>query len=278
MSPSLLDVRDLQVAFPGRRRGRPVRAVDGVSLTVDRGETVGLVGESGSGKSTIGNAVLGLARPTGGELVFAGEDITYATGRRRRELGRDLQVVFQDPYGSLNPARTIGQTLAEPLQVDGRYTRREATARVRDILTRVGLAVDAADRYPGQFSGGQRQRIAIARALVVEPQLVICDEPTSALDLSVQAQILNLLLDLQADLGLAYLFISHDIDVVRHMSHRTVVLHQGKIVEDGPTSAVTEHPQQPYTKRLLAAAPIPDPRLQADRRAARTRELSERLS
>jgi ABC-type oligopeptide transport system ATPase subunit len=268
MSQSLLDVRDLRVTFPGRHRGAPVRAVDGVTLTVDRGETVGLVGESGSGKSTIGNAILGLARVSDGRILFDGRDITRATGRTRRELGRHLQVVFQDPYGSLNPSRTIGQTLAEPLLVGRRLTRREAATRVADILTRVGMPADTAGRYPGQFSGGQRQRIAIARALVQQPQLVICDEPTSALDLSVQAQILNLLLDLQAELGLAYLFISHDIDVVRHMSHRTVVLYNGQIVEDGSTESVTEHPQHPYTKRLLAAAPIPDPRVQAARREA----------
>ncbi len=262
----LLDVRDLRVSYrsPG---GPQVRAVDGVSMHVSRGETLGLVGESGSGKSTVGNAILGLARPDSGRIVFDGTDITRATPRQRRELGRRLQVVFQDPYGSLNPSRTIGQTLAEPLRWGGasagRQGARAAAERVASILERVGMPADTARRYPGQFSGGQRQRIAIARALIQEPALVICDEPTSALDLSVQAQILNLLLDLQRQLGVAYLFISHDIDVVRHMSHRAAVLRRGCIVEHGPTGQVTDQPSHPYTRALLAAAPTFDPHRRA---------------
>jgi ABC-type glutathione transport system ATPase component len=259
----LLDVRELRVTYPGPHGAR-VHAVDGVSLSLCRGETLGLVGESGSGKSTIGNTILGLAPPDSGQILFDGSDITHATPRRRRELGRHLQIVFQDPYGSLNPSRTIGQTLAEPLrwggEAAGRLGPRAAAGRVAGILERVGMPADAASRYPAHFSGGQRQRVAIARALIQEPALLICDEPTSALDLSIQAQILNLLLDLQHQLGVAYLFISHDIDVVRHMSHRTAVLRNGRIVEQGPTSQVTEQPSHQYTQALLAAVPMPDPR------------------
>jgi ABC-type glutathione transport system ATPase component len=265
----LLDVRELRVEYRRRGAGRravPVRAVDAVSLRLSRGETLGLVGESGSGKSTIGNAILGLVPPTAGQILFRGNDITHAPPSARGELGQHLQVVFQDPYGSLNPSRTIGQTLAEPL----RLGRREAALRVAEILTRVGLSPEAANRYPGLFSGGQRQRIAIARALVLEPELVICDEPTSALDLSVQAQILNLLLDLQRQLGLSYLFISHDIDVVRHVSHRVAVLLDGRIVEHGPVEQVTDAATHPYTRALLAAAPVPDPEQQAARRRLRS--------
>jgi len=248
MSVSLLAIDDLRVEF-----GR-VRAVDGVSLRVATGETVGLVGESGSGKSTVGNAVLGLVRPTGGRITLAGKDITHLTGSARRAVADRVQVVFQDPNGSLNPSRTVGATLAEPLRVRGKLSRAAAAARVVETLRRVGLAEDAVRRYPRQFSGGQRQRIAIARALVLEPDLVICDEPTSALDLSVQAQVLNLLLDLQEQLGMAYLFISHDIDVVRHMSHRVAVLHSGQLVEQGPAGRVLSEPTDPYTRTLLAAA------------------------
>jgi ABC-type glutathione transport system ATPase component len=259
----LLDVRDLRVEYGSHC------PVDGVNLHLRPGETVGLVGESGSGKSTIGNAILGLVRPSGGRILFRGEDITHATRRRRRTLSRHLQVVFQDPYGSLNPVRAVGGVLAEPLRLAGRLGRAEAARRVAETLRLVGMPADAADRYPAAFSGGQRQRIAIARALSLEPQLIICDEPTSALDLSVQAQILNLLLDLQQRLGLSYLFISHDIDVVRHMSHRIAVLHDGRIVEEGPASEVAADPTDPYTKELLAAVPVPDPHEQAARRASR---------
>ncbi|OXM61152.1 ABC transporter ATP-binding protein [Amycolatopsis vastitatis] len=228
----LLEVQDLRVEY---RPGHPV--VDGVNLVVRQGETLGLLGESGSGKSTIGHSIVGLVRPAGGRILFRGEDITHATARRRRELGTHLQIVFQDPNGSLNPSRTIGSTLAEPLRVVRRLPRRAASARVADVLKRVGMSPVAAERYPGAFSGGQLQRIAIARALVLEPELVVCDEPTSALDLSVQAQILNLLLDLQRQLGLSYLFISHDIDVVRFACHRVVSLRHGRIAEQGPIPA-----------------------------------------
>lgn len=253
----LLEVCDLRVQFPGRGRDEGVPAVDGVSLHIAPGETLGLVGESGSGKSTLSNAVLGLVRPTAGRIRFAGQDITNARPVERRRLAQRLQVVFQDPYGSLNPSRTIGATLAEPLRVHQRLGRAGATTRVTEILAKVGLPADAADRYPRQFSGGQRQRIAIARALVLQPELIICDEPTSALDLSVQAQILNVLLTLQQDLGLAYLFVSHDIEVVRHMAHRVAVLLQGRLVEEGTVEQVTTAPRHPYTRKLLASVPVP---------------------
>ncbi|WP_206795482.1 ABC transporter ATP-binding protein [Amycolatopsis sp. MtRt-6] len=226
----LLELQDLRVGY---RPHHPV--VDGVSLAVRRGETLGLLGASGSGKSTIGHAIVGLVRPSGGRILFRGEDIA---GTRRRELSRHLQIVFQDPHGSLNPSRTVGSTLAEPLRVVGRLSRRAAERRVAEVLDRVGLSPAAATRYPGAFSGGQLQRIAIARALVPEPELVVCDEPTSALDLSVQAQVLNLLLDLQQQLGLSYLFISHDIDVVRFFCHRVVVLRGGRVAEQVPTRAL----------------------------------------
>ncbi|MBD2892572.1 Glutathione import ATP-binding protein GsiA [Actinomadura sp. RB99] len=253
MTAPLLETHDLRVDHHGRH-GR-TRAVDGVALRLSPGRTLGLVGESGSGKSSIAGAVLGLVRPTGGRVLFRGTDITHASPRRRRELSRHLQAVFQDPYGTLNPSRTVGQTLAEPLRVVHRLGRAEAADRAAAALAQVGLPPDAARRYPRDFSGGQRQRIAIARALVPRPELVICDEPTSALDLSVQAQILNLLLDLQRDLGLAYLFISHDIDVVRHMAHDAAVLLRGRVVEQGPVDRVTGSPAHKYTRTLLSSRP-----------------------
>ncbi len=267
---ALLQVLDLKVAFP-QGRAKFFHALKGVSLHVGVGETVGLVGESGSGKTTIGRVILGQTPASSGRIVFDGEDITNATRRRRRLLGRDIQVVFQDPYGSLNPSRTIGDTLAEPLIGGGmgssRADRNEIEARIADILQRVGMPIDTAERYPGQFSGGQRQRIAIARAVIGKPRLVVCDEPVSGLDLSVQAQVLNLLNELQRSMHLSLLFISHDLTVVRHVSHRTVVLYQGEIVEQGDAAQIHEQPQHPYTQALLAAAPVPDPALQRARRA-----------
>jgi ABC-type glutathione transport system ATPase component len=268
---SLLHVENLTVGYRTRRRASPVRALCDVSLDIGPGETLGLVGESGSGKTTLGNVVLGLVPADAGTIVFDGDDITVAGRARRRELSRHLQVVFQDPYGSLNPARTIGQTLAEPLLVHARLSRAERDQRVRDMLASVGLPDDAADRLPASFSGGQRQRIAIARALMPSPKLVICDEPVSALDLSVQAQILNMLRDLQRETGVAYLFISHDLAVVRHISDRIAVMNRGCIVESGPAAAIWESPHHPYTQALLAAAPVPDPATQRSRRAARLR-------
>lgn len=264
----LLEVSDLSVSYRTRRRGRPVAAVDRVSITVGQNETVGLVGESGSGKSTIARAVLGLTPPSGGEVRFEGEDITRAGRPRRRELSRHLQVVFQDPYGSLSPTRTIGQTLAEPLLAHRLSSPQQAREQVAAMLRRVGLPPDAMSRFPGEFSGGQRQRVAIARALMPSPRLVICDEPVSALDLSVQAQVLNLLRGLQREYQLSYLFIAHNLAVVRHMSHRIVVLYHGQVMEQGPAAAVYAAPGHPYTRALLQAVPEADPELQAARRAA----------
>jgi peptide/nickel transport system ATP-binding protein len=211
--------------------------------------------------------ILGLTEATSGQVIFDSEDITQASRARRRALGRDIQVVFQDPYGSLNPARTVGDTLAEPLLSDKSLSPTDIQQRIAEVLQRVGMPTDTAQRYPGQFSGGQRQRIAIARAVIAKPRLIVCDEPVSALDLSVQAQVLNLLKELQQSMGLAMLFISHDLTVVRHVSHRTVVLYRGDIVEQGDAAQVHEHPQHPYTRALLAAAPVPDPLIQRERRA-----------
>lgn len=267
----LLDVRSLAVEFRRGRHRPPLRAVDHVSFTVASRETVGVVGESGSGKTTIGRAILGLVPIESGSVVFAGEEISNASAARRRQLSRDLQVVFQDPYSSLNPTRTVGKTLAETLRVHGNPGRDDIRQRVQSMLTRVGLPAEAAGRYPGHFSGGQRQRIAIARALMVQPRLVICDEPTSALDLSVQAQVLNLLRELQDEFELSYLFISHDLAVVRHLSHRIIVLYHGRIMEQGDAGTLSADPMHPYTRTLLDAAPVPDPDEQRRRRSLRSR-------
>jgi oligopeptide/dipeptide ABC transporter ATP-binding protein len=264
----LLSLEQLSVTYRLGRRRMHAAAVD-VSLDVGVGRTVSIVGESGSGKSSVGNAVLGLVPAAAGRIRFAGQDVTTASRAQRRALSADLQVVFQDPYSSLNPARTIGQSLAEPLLVHRDLDRRQAAASVGTALERVGLPASAADRYPAQFSGGQRQRIAIARALVVEPRLIVCDEAVSALDLSVQAQILNLLVGIQRDTGVSYLFISHDIAVVRHVSHEVVVMYGGRVLEQGDALDVLDRPQHPYTQALLAAAPVPDPQAQRARRLAR---------
>jgi len=262
---SVLDIHGLKVAYGhGRRRAE---VVHGVTLSVAEGETLGLVGESGSGKTTIGRAVLGLVAPSEGTVRAAGHEVT--AGMRtaaRRALARDVQVVFQDPYTSLNPALTVADTLAEPLVAQGRG-RAEARAAVAELLARVRLPADAGRRYPREFSGGQRQRVAIARALALRPKLIVCDEPVSALDLSTQAVILDLLIDIQQSTGVGYLFISHDLTVVRHISHRVAVMHRGAIVESGPTRRITEHPDHPYTRRLLLASPLPDPVAQAERRS-----------
>jgi peptide/nickel transport system ATP-binding protein len=263
---ALLQVKDLRVNFP-QGRGKVFQALKGISLDIQPGETVGLVGESGSGKTTVGRVILGLTEATSGDVWFEGENITHASSERRRTLGRDIQVVFQDPYGSLNPARTIGDTLAEPLMNDKSLSAQDIAHRVAEVLQQVGMPADTASRYPGMFSGGQRQRIAIARAVIAKPRLIVCDEPVSALDLSVQAQVLNLLKSLQQSMGLAMLFISHDLTVVRHVSHRTVVLYRGDVVEQGEAGQVHDHPEHPYTRALLAAAPVPDPLIQRERRA-----------
>lgn len=249
----LLQIDELRVTYRGRRRN--VDALKGVSLRLDAGEVLGLVGESGSGKSTIGNATLGLVPVTGGTIRFAGQDIVRVRPRERKVLARSLQAIFQNPYGSLNPTKTIGSTLAEPMRVQGGFDRAGIDQRVREVLNKVGMPNDAAKRFPSEFSGGQRQRIAIARALMLSPKLIICDEPVSALDLSIQAQVLNLLRDLVAELGLSMLFISHDLAVVRYMADSIVVLRHGEIVEQGRASRVYEDPQAEYTRTLLAVAP-----------------------
>jgi ABC-type oligopeptide transport system ATPase subunit len=267
MSELLLKLEGLSVDYVQRRR-RSHRAVDDVSFSIDRGETLGLVGESGSGKTTIGKAILGLVPVASGSILFEGEDITRSTGKSRRALTRKIQVVFQDPYASLNPVRTIGATLAEPLLVhEPALEKSEVRARIDEVLANVGLPSEMAGRLPSEFSGGQRQRIAIARAIIVRPALIVCDEAVSSLDLSVQAQVLNLLSDLQARLALSYLFISHDLTVVQHVASRVAVLSRGQLVELETAERIARCPRHPYTAMLNAAAPVPDPDLQRKRRA-----------
>jgi oligopeptide transport system ATP-binding protein len=267
MSDVLLEVDNLVKHFSvGGVHAARVRAVDGVSFTIRRGETLGLVGESGCGKTTTGRCILQLERPTSGRIVFEGVDLTTLEHDALRAVRRRVQVIFQDPYSSLNPRMTIGQILAEPLQVHGIVREKAARAeRVRELLTQVGLLSQHAQRYPHQLSGGQRQRVGIARAVAMEPSLIICDEPVSALDVSIQAQIINLLEDLQKRLGLTYLFIAHDLSVVRHISDRVAVMYLGKIVEITDRQRLYEEPLHPYTRALLSAVPIPDPALEARR-------------
>ncbi|KQP56865.1 ATP-binding cassette domain-containing protein [Agreia sp. Leaf283] len=266
---TLLEIDGLRVAFPGRGfRAAPNEVLHGVSLSVAPGETLGLVGESGSGKTTIGRAVLGLVKPSGGAIRFEGREIGGLQGRARRGLSDDIQVVFQDPYSSLNPSLTIGDTLSEPLIIQG-ATRRDARARVRTLLDQVGLPSDAVERLPREFSGGQRQRVAIARALGPRPKLIVCDEPVSALDLTTQALVMDLLVDIQRQTGVAYLFVSHDLTVIRHISHRVAVLYRGDLVETGAAVDVTSKPEHPYTRTLLLAAPVADPAEQRRRRDER---------
>jgi ABC-type glutathione transport system ATPase component len=271
MSECLLDVDNVEVEYHGHGlRGKPFKALKGVSLDIRPGETVGLVGESGSGKTTLGRAMLGLAPVTGGAITYNGRDISHLNRAQRRELASDIQVVFQDPYTSLNPALTIEQILTEPLTVR-KVGKAEAARRVRELLDKVHLPPDAGQRLPREFSGGQRQRIAIARALALSPRLIVCDEPVSALDLSTQARVLALFREIQDSTGVAYLFISHDLAVVRHLSHRVAVMYRGEIVEWGDGDQVTAHPQHPYTQKLFLAAPVPDPVAQEKRRAERRR-------
>ncbi|MFE0928032.1 ATP-binding cassette domain-containing protein [Streptomyces mutabilis] len=265
----LLSVRDLRVSFPGKGWRAPrTEVLKGIDLGIRPGETVGLVGESGSGKTTIGRAILGLVPVASGTITFDGERVDTASTARRRALSRDIQVIFQDPYTSLNPARTIGDTLSEPLLAQGADSR-EARGRVAGLLERVRLPGDAATRLPREFSGGQRQRVAIARALALRPRLVVCDEPVSALDLTTQATVLDLLLDIQEETGVAYLFVSHDLSVVRFMSHRVCVIHRGEIVESGDADTLTRTPEHPYTRTLLLSAPIADVTGQRRRREQR---------
>ncbi|WP_406131153.1 ATP-binding cassette domain-containing protein [Streptomyces sp. NBC_00989] len=273
----LLAVEDLVVEYPSKGwRRPPFRVLKGVSISIGVGETLGLVGESGSGKTTLGRAVLGLAPVTSGTVRYDGKVISGLDAKERRALSSDIQVVFQDPYTSLNPAMTVDDILSEPLRVAG-TPRAEAEKRVRDLLDHVRLPADAGERLPREFSGGQRQRIAIARALSRDPRVIVCDEPVSALDLSTQARVLDLFVEIQERTGVAYLFVTHDLSVVRHISHRVAVMSGGEIVETGDAATVTTAPQHPYTQRLLLAAPVPDPQRQAERRAER-RRLAEALA
>lgn len=263
----LLDVSDLVVTYGGLGR-RSVEILHGISFSISAGETLGLVGESGCGKTTTGRALLGLAPVTGGSIRFDGEETSRLPRRRRRELAKDLQVVFQDPYSSLNPALTIEDILAEPLIAQGR-SKRDARARVTHLLNAVAMPANSGSRRPREFSGGQRQRIAIARALALSPRLIVCDEPVSALDLSTQATVLDLFREIQRETGVAYLFISHDLAVVRHMSDRIAVMHRGEIVELGEAGQVAAAPKHPYSQRLLASSLVADPDAQAERRRTR---------
>jgi oligopeptide/dipeptide ABC transporter ATP-binding protein len=263
VSEALLRVTDLVKHYRAgglfARPAPPVRAVDGVSFEIGRGETLGLVGESGCGKSTVGRTVLRLQEPTSGHALFDGADV-FALGRTElRRLRRRMQIVFQDPYGSLNPRMRIGSAVAEGIEIHGLAPKAEIPTRVAALLEEVGLDPAYARRYPHEFSGGQRQRIGIARALAVEPSFIVCDEPVSALDVSVQAQVLNLLADLQRQRGLSYLFIAHDLAVVRQVARRVAVMYLGRIVETGPTEALLREPRHPYTVALLSAVPEPDP-------------------
>ncbi|WP_166983077.1 ATP-binding cassette domain-containing protein [Paramicrobacterium fandaimingii] len=276
MTTPLLEVENLSVEY---RRGRQRNmAVKDVSFTIGEGETVGLVGESGSGKSTIGKAILGLVPAHRGTIEFAGRDITNLSRSARNTLTKNVQVVYQDPYSSLDPTKPIGYTLAEPIQVHDPAPRGVVTERVVAMLRRVGLGEDAARRYPAQFSGGQRQRIAVARALILSPKLVVCDEPVSALDLSIQAEVINLIASLQKETGASFLFISHDLSVVHHISDRLVVLKNGAVVEQGEATEVYRAPQDDYTRRLIAAAPVPDPDEQARRNDERLGTPSDERS
>ena len=268
-SAPLLSISNLSVVYRTGFGRPPLKAVTDVSIYVGLGETVSIVGESGSGKSTIGGAVLGLRDVASGSIRFQGEDITSVRQSDRRRLSSDLQAIFQDPFSSLDPTKTVGETVAEPLVVGTKLSSVEIAQRVDEVLGRVGIASDAVDKYPGEFSGGQRQRIAIARAVVRRPALIIADEAVSALDVSVQAHVLNLLDELQEDQGTSYLFISHNMAVVRHISDRVVVLYRGRIMEEGDAEAVCDRPAHPYTRSLLAAVPVPDVATQRSRRTAR---------
>ncbi len=271
IAPPLLSVRDLRKHFAVRggilaRTVQRVRAVDGVTLDIAPGETLGLVGESGCGKSTTGRCIMRLIEPSSGEIWFQGKDVTHFEGEELRALRRDMQIVFQDPFASLNPRHTVRGIIGEALIIHGLAKgRRELDERVVDLLETVGMQADHLSRFPHEFSGGQRQRIGIARALAVQPKLIVCDEPVSALDVSIQAQVINLLEDLQEKLGLTYLFIAHDLSVVEHISNRVAVMYLGRVVEIAPARELYDNPRHPYTEALLSAVPIPDPKVKRTR-------------
>jgi len=267
----LLDINDLKMYFPVtagiifQRKIADVKAVDGITFSVRRGETLGLVGESGCGKSTTGRCILQLYRPTAGQILFGGRDLTKVKGSELRAFRRKMQMIFQDPYASLNPRMSVGSIIGEPLAIHGLARGRARRERVAELMRIVGLNPFYANRYPHEFSGGQRQRIGVARALAVEPDFIVCDEPISALDVSIQAQIINLLMDLQQQFGLTYLFIAHDLSVVRHISDRVTVMYLGKLMELTNRNELYDNPLHPYTKALLSAVPIPDPVVEAKR-------------
>jgi len=266
---ALLEVRDLKKYFPIKigslsRIINHVRAVDGVSFTLERGETLGLVGESGCGKTTVGRSILRLIEPTEGEIIFEGRDLRQLSESEMRQRRAEMQMIFQDPYSSLNPRMTVKRIVGEPLVIHERARGRALDDRVRELISLVGLMEDHLYRYPHEFSGGQRQRIGIARALALEPKMLVLDEPTSALDVSVQAQVLNLLLDLQRRLNLTYLFISHDLAVIRYICDRVALMYMGKILELGSVEAIFQQPMHPYTEALLSAMPVADPEYEAE--------------
>jgi oligopeptide transport system ATP-binding protein len=267
---SLLEIRNLKKYFPvggglfSRRKGE-VRAVDGVDLTIEEGETLGVVGESGCGKSTLGRTLLRLIEPTDGEIIFAGKNLRQLSAREMRETRREMQIIFQDPYASLNPRMRVGAIVGEGLEIHKLASGKKKRARVMELLSQVGLREEHYDRYPHEFSGGQRQRIGIARALAVNPRFIVADEPVSSLDVSIQAQIVNLLQELQEKMRLTYLFISHDLRVVEHLSHRVAIMYLGKIVEIAPSDKIYQEAKHPYTRALLSAVPAPDPERKKER-------------